>query len=166
MSIDHSHEPTAPTATTRTRRTLTIFANTFVVALLLGIIGCAGPTGMHPDVERPHPSEFGPSERASNNGLYRAELDVPESLNVGPMYQMTLRIRQSSGGALDSATISVGGGMPEHGHGLPTAPKATAESAGVYRVDGVRFNMGGWWVLSFVIEGAHGTDTVAFNFDI
>jgi hypothetical protein len=36
--------------------------------------------------------------------------------------------------------------MPEHGHGLPTAPR-TAETAeaGRYTVEGVRFSMPGYW---------------------
>jgi hypothetical protein len=65
---------------------------------------------------------------------------------------------------VDGATFKVDGGMPAHGHGLPTKPKVTrALGEGRYQVDGVRFSMPGWWVLSFRIDGAAGTDSVTFN---
>jgi hypothetical protein len=30
-------------------------------------------------------------------------------------------------------------------------------------VEGVKFNMGGWWVVRFAITSSAGTDTVTFN---
>ena len=36
--------------------------------------------------------------------------------------------------------------MPQHGHGLPTRPRVTRSlGEGIYEIEGVRFNMGGWW---------------------
>jgi hypothetical protein len=151
----------------RTNRALVLFAVTLVIGLLVGYVGCMPPTTMLPEeIERPASGEFGPAERASNNGLYRAELELPGTLSTGTMYRMKLKVASADGGVVDGARVSVGGGMPEHGHGLPTAPKATAQGDGTYRIDGVRFNMGGWWVLAFAIDGPRGTDTVAFNLDL
>jgi hypothetical protein len=62
------------------------------------------------------------------------------------------------------ARISVEGGMPEHGHGLPTMPLATAEtSPGTYLVEGMKFNMPGWWTVGFDISEGGEPDRVTFN---
>ena len=64
-------------------------------------------------------------------------------------------------------TLTIDGGMPQHGHGLPTRPRVTQRlGAGAYLVEGVRFNMGGWWEFSVTIAVADVTDTVTFNLDL
>ena len=69
-----------------------------------------------------------------------------------------------SGVGIDRAIIAVDGGMPEHGHGLPTKPRVTRQlGGGVYEIEGVRFNMGGWWELKLSISTPDGTDHVTFN---
>ena len=53
--------------------------------------------------------------------------------------------------------------MPAHGHGLPTAPRVTEILGdGRYLVNAARFNMAGWWQVTFAIEGHH-ADTASFN---
>ena len=39
-------------------------------------------------------------------------------------------------------------------------------SEGEYLVEGLRFNMSGWWVLSLDVDGSMGRDTVTFNLDL
>jgi hypothetical protein len=34
---------------------------------------------------------------------------------------------------------------------------------GVYEIEGVRFNMGGWWEFKLEIAGTPGADHVTFN---
>jgi hypothetical protein len=54
--------------------------------------------------------------------------------------------------------------MPQHGHGLPTRPRVThALGNGLYEIEGVRFNMGGWWEFRLAINAASGSDVVTFN---
>ena len=54
--------------------------------------------------------------------------------------------------------------MPQHGHGLPTEPAVTAELGdGRYRIEGVKFNMGGWWELQLRDRRPRGQDNVTFN---
>src|SRR6266481_5586909 len=76
--------------------------------------------------------------------------------------------RPSAGGrAIDEAQISIDGGMPQHGHGLPTRPRVTRNlGGGRYEIEGVRFNMGGWWEFKLAIAGSRGADTVTFNLDL
>jgi hypothetical protein len=54
--------------------------------------------------------------------------------------------------------------MPQHGHGLPTKPVVTRYAGnGDYVVDGMKFNMGGWWVVKFRVSSAAGIDSLVFN---
>jgi hypothetical protein len=63
-----------------------------------------------------------------------------------------------------AAAFSVGGGMPQHGHGFPTRPRITRElETGTYLLEGVKFSMTGWWEIRLDIQGPQGSDTVTFN---
>jgi hypothetical protein len=54
--------------------------------------------------------------------------------------------------------------MPQHGHGLPTKPAVTRRlGEGDHLVEGMKFNMGGWWVVKFQVAGPQGSDVVTFN---
>jgi len=65
---------------------------------------------------------------------------------------------------VDSATITVDGGMPQHGHGLPTKPRVTRQLGnGDHAVEGLKFNMGGWWVVKFRVQSEVGSDSLVFN---
>ena len=69
--------------------------------------------------------------------------------------------------AIEEAEISIDGGMPQHGHGLPTRPRVTRNLGdGIYEIEGVRFNMGGWWEFKLAIAGSRGADTVTFNLEL
>jgi hypothetical protein len=83
------------------------------------------------------------------------------------MQSVRVVITDANGRAVEGATISVDGGMPEHGHGLPTRPRVTrSHGNGAYQVEGVRFNMGGWWELRLAIRAPAGVDSVTFNLDL
>lgn len=134
-------------------------------AAVLVIAGCGKlMTMMHGGPERPPESEFGFGPRVSTGALYTATLEPIGPLKLRKLQQVKLNVRTADQVPVDGATIAVGGGMPQHGHGLPTAPKVTrAPGHGVYQVDGVKFNMGGWWELKFRITSAAGVDSVTFN---
>jgi hypothetical protein len=86
-----------------------------------------------------------------------------------PRVMQTLRVTivDSDGSAIDDARLAIDGGMPQHGHGLPTRPRATqALGGGAYDIEGVRFNMGGWWEFEIAISGARGADIVTFNLEL
>ena len=122
--------------------------------------------GRH-DIEAPARSEFGLGPRASVGGRYTAVLQPSQPLRPRQMQTVLLLVTDSDGRTVEGATIAVGGGMPQHGHGLPTAPRATKSlGGGLYEVSGVRFNMGGWWELSFDITSPVGSDKVTFNLDL
>jgi hypothetical protein len=80
------------------------------------------------------------------------------------MVTVRVAITDAAGVPVDDATIQVDGGMPRHGHGLPTRPRVTrALGNGLYEIEGVRFNMGGWWEFRLVIDAASRSDVVTFN---
>ncbi|WP_127598894.1 FixH family protein [Nitratireductor alexandrii] len=99
------------------------------------------------------------------NGLYVVAI-APEAepVETGELHGWVLTLTVPDGTPVEDAQIEVGGGMPDHGHGLPTSPEMTAYLGdGRYRIHGVRFNMGGWWVLDFTVRAEPGEDTVRFN---
>ena len=117
--------------------------------------------------ERPAPGEFGLGPRTSAEGRYVATLATPQPLRPRKLLTVRVTLRDADGRAVDGAQISVDGGMPQHGHGLPTRPRVTGNPGdGVYEIEGLRFNMGGWWELRLAIAGPLGADTVTFHLDI
>ena len=116
---------------------------------------------------RPAASEFGFGPRASAGQRYAATLQPRQPLRVRQLFALPVLITDASGGPIEAARISVDGAMPEHGHGLPTQPKVRrALETGVYEIEGLRFNMGGWWELRLAIESPSGTDTITFNLNL
>ena len=104
--------------------------------------------------------------RQSEAGRYRATIRPQgDSIPKGKLQRWTLHLETPAGVAVDSATVRVDGGMPQHGHGLPTKPRVTrALGHGDHLVEGMKFNMGGWWVVKFHVASATaGADSVVFN---
>jgi hypothetical protein len=106
--------------------------------------------------------------RASESGLYRATIRPQgDSIPKGKLQRWTLHLETSTGNPVDSAAVAVDGGMPQHGHGLPTKPRVTrALGNGDHLVEGMKFNMGGWWVVKFRVNAAQGADSVVFNLSL
>ena len=138
--------------------------------LALALTGCTEDAlaffGGH-DVAKPAATEFGLGPRVSTQGVYTATLEPREPLALRKLQTVAVRLRDGKGQPIDGAAITVGGGMPEHRHGLPTQPRVTrALGGGVYEIEGVRFSMGGWWELKLAIESAAGADSVTFNLSL
>jgi hypothetical protein len=117
---------------------------------------------------RPAPSPDIATTKLSAHGLYRASVRLgAEPIPVRRLQSWTLHIDTMDGRPVDAATITMNGGMPQHGHGLPTSPRVTrALGNGDHLVEGVKFNMGGWWVVRFAIATSAGADTVTFNLSL
>ena len=116
---------------------------------------------------RPAPAEFGLGPRVSAHGLYTATLEPMQPLRTRQLQTVRVKVGDVSGAGIEGAAISVDGGMPEHGHGLPTTPRVTKTLGnGVYEIEGVRFNMGGWWEFKLAISTPDGKDDVVFNLSL
>lgn len=86
-----------------------------------------------------------------------------EPIPVGQLHAWSVAVTLPDGPPT-KADVVFDGGMPQHGHGLPTVPKVMGEDAeGRAIVGGVRFNMPGWWELKVHLHGSAGEDTATFN---
>jgi len=94
-------------------------------------------------------------------GSYASE-NVP--IPVGRIIIWKLNVATADGRPVKNAEISVNGDMPEHGHGLPTQPEvAKGAEDGTYIVQGLKFSMPGWWVITFQVKTQDTEDTITFN---
>jgi hypothetical protein len=86
---------------------------------------------------------------------------------VNQIHTWTIHVESAAGEPIEQAEITVDGGMPQHGHGLPTKPQVTQDLGdGDYQVEGLRFNMPGWWEVSFHITAGGQSDSVTFNLSL
>ena len=80
------------------------------------------------------------------------------------MGSWTFRLERIGQGPVPGAKIDFVGGMPAHDHGFPTVPRVTKELGnGTYLLEGVKFNMPGWWQFVFCIKTEQFEDVVRFN---
>ncbi len=141
-----------------------------VVFLVLSLVACGGETepesdGMEMD------NGGGTSEldlslaKLTDDGAFMVELQpTQDPIPLNEILTWELHVEDDAGNPVDGATVTIGGGMPEHGHGFPTQPSVVAsDEAGVYLVEGVKYQMSGWWEMSFDISAESTTDSVTFN---
>ncbi len=80
------------------------------------------------------------------------------------LHNWIVEVTTPDGMPVEDAQITIDGGMPQHGHGLPTSPQMTqALGEGRYKIEGVRFNMRGWWEFKLTITANNTVDNVTFN---
>jgi hypothetical protein len=144
--------------------------NAFVLVLIVtaavAVTGCGHLMMMMHGrtVARPAATEFGNGPRTSASRQFTATLQPDQPLRPRRMQTVRVAITAAAGMPVDHATIQVDGGMPQHGHGLPTRPRVTRSLGnGLYEIEGVRFNMGGWWEFKLAIYTPSGSDVVTFN---
>ena len=65
--------------------------------------------------------------KASEKGLYQVAIE-PENgpLQMGVLHSWLLTLKTPPASRSKTPAITIDGGMPEHGHGLPTSPAVTA----------------------------------------
>ena len=138
-----------------------------ILATVIGLFAGAHMAMMRTGITPPPESEFGLGPRTSAASLYTATLTPEQPLKPRKMQTVRIALADASGQPVDDARIDIDGGMPQHGHGLPTRPRVTRHLGnGVYEIEGVRFNMGGWWEFTLSIATTAGTDVVTFNLDL
>lgn len=103
-------------------------------------------------------------DQLSRQQRYRVTLVQAPRHQVMREESWLIRITTPDGKPVDGASLNVMGGMPEHGHGLPSQPAVSAgDRPGEYRVEGLSFSMPGWWEVSFYISQNRRDDSVTFN---
>ena len=103
--------------------------------------------------------------RLSDDGHFKVSIaSRAEAVSINQMEVWELTVVDEAGKPVEGAAITIDGRMPEHGHGLPTAPRVTKDmGGGNYLVEGVKFNMTGRWQLTFGIDNGQCKDKVVFN---
>jgi hypothetical protein len=133
------------------------FRNAVAASLVLTTVlsGCATPP---PNLDLS-------LEKASMTGRYVVSLAPPSAPPaINQMHSWTVHVKDPAGSPVLGARLVVDGGMPQHGHGLPTKPRVTRElDNGTYLVEGMKFSMPGWWNIRLDIHTPQGQDRVTFN---
>jgi hypothetical protein len=103
--------------------------------------------------------------RPSVDGKYVVTLQPPaRPAAINQLHAWQVKLASPAGTPVAQARIKVDGGMPQHGHGLPTKPQVTRElPGGGYLIEGMKFSMTGWWEIKLAIDGPAGSDRVTFN---
>lgn len=148
-----------PDPTTFTRRTLPRLAGALA---LLGLLGAC----MHTN-SAPAGTDYS-SVRLSERQAYRVSYTsdaVPVPINR--LHSWTLHVETADGRPVTDAAIKLDGDMPGHGHGLPTRPRVTRNLGnGDYLVEGMKFQMGGWWVMEVSVAAGGQSDVARFNLQL
>lgn len=135
-----------------------IVVSAILILSITLLIGCM--SGMQP------PADLDlATTQMTENGHYKVTIKPDaEPIAINAMHTWTLHVETPDGKPVEDAVIKVDGDMPQHGHGLPTKPQVTEYlGEGNYRVDGMKFQMTGWWVVEFDIAESGQTDHVKFN---
>jgi hypothetical protein len=104
-------------------------------------------------------------KRPTEGGRYLVELLPPDTApRVNRMHTWRVSLHTRTGQPVVQAIVAVDGGMPQHGHGLPTQPRVSATpEPGLYVLEGMKFSMTGWWEIRLHVRGPEGEDRVTFN---
>ena len=142
--------------------------------LLSACIGVAAPP-LQPDGENMAMDMSGGSMPANaldpqttENSLFTVSaISHLDPVVINETHTWTLHIETADGEPVTDAEIAVDGGMPAHNHGFPTAPRVTENLGdGDYLLEGMRFNMGGMWVLTLEIRSGDQNDSLTFEFEL
>ena len=149
----------------RLRQGKTQFAGTGLAVLLVvfSVLGCVTM-----DMSGSGSQSKGAMSAVSEAGLFRTSIESEvDPIPVNAIHAWKLHIETSAGRPVTDAAITVDGGMPAHGHGLPTEPQITRNlGGGDYLVEGMKFHMQGQWVVTFQITAGNREDTVTFEFGL
>jgi hypothetical protein len=107
-------------------------------------------------------------ERTGESGLYRVAI-APEggTIPLRAMHAWVVEVATAAGEPFEPTRLAFDGGMPQHGHGFPSAPRVTRSlGTGRFLVEGVKFNMGGDWTLRVEVVGPSGADVAVFHVQV
>jgi hypothetical protein len=115
----------------------------------------------------PKDLDYSTTKMTTENAFQVMYKSIGGQIRVNRIHSWELAVKDANGQPVNDAQITVVGDMPEHGHGLPTQPEVTAIGAdGLYRVDGMKFQMPGWWVVTISVMANGVQDNVSFNLNI
>jgi hypothetical protein len=133
----------------------TILLATAAAVTALSLAGCMTP-----------PSNLDLAlEHTTAQGRYLVTLVPPQQAPaINQIHAWKVKVASPDGQPVTAARIAVDGGMPQHGHGLPTQPLVRRQvGEGTYLLEGMKFSMTGWWEVKLALDAPQGPDKVTFN---
>ena len=144
-----------PSFASATRRPFALCGAVLTAAIVMAGSAMARPKTLDLALDRP-----------TDQRIFRVRIDSQITpIPLSRVHQWRVHLTDQAGLPISGAELRIDGGMPEHHHGLPTAPRATpADTPGDYVINGMKFSMRGWWVLKLSIKTTDGrADHIAFN---
>lgn len=87
-----------------------------------------------------------------------------ENAPLNDIHSWMLLLEDKHGAPIDDAEIVVSPDMPEHLHGMLTKAEVhKLDEPGMYRVDGMKFHMPGWWEITMDVSTSKTRDLVRFQ---
>lgn len=87
-----------------------------------------------------------------------------DPIAINQIHRWVIHLEDQNGNAVEDAGITLIGGMPEHDHGLPTAPRVTQYLGnGDYLIEGMKFHMAGRWQIDFVVTALGHRDSFSYE---
>lgn len=144
-----------------------IFTISSLIALLL-LAGCSQDNSQDDDELQAKPAGFKqslPSHKGFFNLTLYAENQQP--LPINQYHNWIIVLSDTQGRPVYPAAFAITGGMPEHGHGLPTQPQVTGHLGdGEYLLEGIKFTMDGEWIIQVQILAGDRQDTAEITFNV
>lgn len=108
------------------------------------------------------------ASQTTDKALYRISISpVNEPVVIGRLHDWIVHVETDDGKQFTPSQLVITGGMPGHGHGIPSRPKVTRYlKNGDFLVEGMLFNMGGTWQILVGVTGPDGFDSATFEISI
>ncbi len=98
--------------------------------------------------------------------VVRYAAEGPESrVPVAELHAWTVVVEAKDGTPVDGAVLELAADMPQHLHGLGSVPRVTPLGRGKFRIEGLNFQMPGWWQVVVKVS-VRGAPEEALRFDL
>jgi hypothetical protein len=116
----------------------------------------------------PESPENAVRSRLSEAGLYQVSVRSEDGeIPLGRIHAWVVHLETRDGKTFPPRRLAFSGGMPQHGHGFETEPRATREiGGGDFLIEGVKFHMAGDWMLRVELVGPAGPDVAVFHVQV
>jgi len=137
------------------------------IYLILLLAGCSKPEPPPtPEVKEAPAADA--RRQTTRGGLYVVSIrPLVLPIPLREVHAWAMEVETPTGRPVFADRIDIEGGMPDHGHGLPTRPKVERGfGPGAWRIEGLKFNMEGRWRLGLRVRASQGVDDASFELDL
>ncbi|HEY6561463.1 MAG TPA: FixH family protein [Polyangiaceae bacterium] len=139
-----------------------------VVTALLALPACGDDSG---DDGPTHPEACEAADTLAPNlsktGSAGITVTIVEATPAVPGINMdnvwNVRVTDSSGTAVEGATLQMDQDMPAHGHGVPRQAISTEQGGGLYELEPILFTMDGLWTVPIDVTKGELRDRALFE---